>query len=68
MTTRTIRTIYIACDDEEFMTMEDCLNHEYRISHLPRSIRWYGINGEQLQPQTTRELNNIHQKYDTRND
>ena len=49
-------TVYVANDGEEFDSAQECLDWEYKISHLPASIHWYTEDGISLIPKSESDM------------
>lgn len=47
-------------DGEEFENKDECIRHEYEISHLPQSIIWWGENKKALIPTTPDEIESMY--------
>lgn len=48
--------LYIASDETEFFSEKECMEWEYKISHLPASIHWYTKDGTPLVPQSEADM------------
>ena len=48
--------VYVANDGAQFDNEAACLEWEYKISHLPKSIHWYAEDGTPLIPTTEEEI------------
>lgn len=52
--------VYEADDGKLFGTEEECLNHEYRINHLPPAIVWYDKDWDEICPEGSSEVERLY--------